>query len=36
MKGYTFLALLFAATALNIRAPVDEQLAQIDSTDYGK
>jgi chromosome segregation ATPase len=33
MKGYTLLALIFTTFAA---VPVDEQLAQIDSQDYGK
>jgi hypothetical protein len=36
MKYLALLALLFMATASRLRVPVDEKLAMIDSTTYGK
>jgi chromosome segregation ATPase len=36
MKSIFFFGILLLATASRLRVPVDEQLAQIDSTSYGK
>ena len=36
MKYAVFLGIVMLASAARLRLPVDEQLAQIDSSEYGK